>query len=39
MGVKFGGNAAKSGKNNHLLVITRVRLLHKIGLLGLTNWT
>ena len=33
MGVTFGGDAAKSGKNTHLLVLMRVRLPQKIGLL------
>ena len=39
MGVKIGGDAAKSGKNTHLLVLLRVRLPHKIDFLELTNWT
>ena len=39
MGVKMGGDAAKSGKNTHLLVLIRVRLSHNIGLLDLTNRT
>ena len=39
MGVTIGGDAAKSGKNTHLLVIMRVRLSQKIGLLDLTNRT
>ena len=39
MGAKIGYNAAKSGKNTHLLVIMRVMLLQKIGLLNLTNQT
>ena len=39
MGVKTGGDAAKSGKNTNLLVIMCVRLSHKIGLPGLTNRT
>ena len=39
MGVKIGGDAAKSDKNTHLLVIIRVRLLDIIGLLDLVNWT
>ena len=39
MGVTIGYNAAKSGKKNHLLVIMRLRLLQKIGLIDLTNWT
>ena len=37
MGVKIEGNAAKSGKNTHLLVIMRVRLSQKIGLIELMN--
>ena len=36
MGVTIGG---KSGKNAYLLVIMRVRLSKKIGLLDLTNRT
>ena len=32
MGVTIGGDAVKIGKNTHLLVMLRVRLLHKIGL-------
>ena len=39
MGVKIGGNAEKSGNNTHLLVVTRVRLSQKIGLLDLMNRT
>ena len=39
MGVTLGVDAAKSGKNTHLLVIMRVGLLQKIGLLDLTNRT
>ena len=39
MGVTIGYDAAKSVKNTHLLVIMRVRLLQKIGLLDLTNRT
>ena len=39
MEVTIGGDAAKSGKNTHLLVIMRVRLSQKIGLLDLTNRT
>ena len=39
MGLKIDGDADKSGKNTHLLVIMRTRLLHKIGLTDLTNWT
>ena len=38
IGVKIGGDAAKNGKNTHLLVIMRSRLLQKICLLDLTNW-
>ena len=37
MGVIIGGDAEKSGKNTHLLVIMPVRLSQKIGLLELTN--
>ena len=37
MGVTIVGDAAKSGKNNHLLIVMRVRLSQKIGLLDLTN--
>ena len=37
MGVKIGGDSAKSGKNTHLLVIMHVRLSHKIGLLDSTD--
>ena len=37
MGVTIGYDAVKSGKNTHLLVIMRVGLLHKIGLLDLAN--
>ena len=39
MGVKIGNYAAKSGNNTHLLVIMRVRLSQKIGLLDLTTRT
>ena len=39
MGVTIGGDAAKSGKNTHLLVVMRVSLSQKIGLLDLTNRT
>ena len=38
-GVTIGGDSAKIDKNTHLLVIMRVRLLQKIGLLDLTNRT
>ena len=37
MGVTIGYDAEKIGKNTHLLVIMRVRLSQKIGLLNLTN--
>ena len=39
MGVKIGGDAAKSVKNTHLLVIMRVWPSQKTDLLDLTNWT
>ena len=39
MGVKIGGDAGKSGKNRHLLVIIHVRLSQKIGLINLMNCT
>ena len=39
MSVTIDYDAAKSGKNTHLLVIMRVMLLQKIGLLNLTNQT
>ena len=35
MGVEIGGDAAKIGKNTHLLVIMRVRLPQKLVFL---NW-
>ena len=38
IGVTIGGDAAESVDNTHLLVVMRVRLLHKIGLYNLTNW-
>ena len=38
-GVAIGGDAAKSSKNTYLVVIMRVRLSQKIGLLDLTNRT
>ena len=38
MWVKIGRDAAKSGKNTHLLVVIRVRLFKKIVLIDLTNW-
>ena len=37
MGVTVGGDADKSGKNTHLLVVMRVRKLQNVGLLDLTN--
>ena len=37
--VTIGGDAVKTGKNTHLVVVMCVRLLRKIGLLDLTNWT
>ena len=37
MGLKIGGDAEKSGKNTPLLVIMRMRLSQKTGLLDLTN--
>ena len=39
MGTTIGGNAAKSGKKNHFLVVRCLRLLQKIVLLDLTNRT
>ena len=36
MGVKIEGDAAKNGRNTHLLVIMHARLSQKIGLLDLT---
>ena len=39
MGVTTGGDAAKSSKKTHLLVIMRVRLWNKVGLLDLKNRT
>ena len=39
MEVTIGGDAAKSVKNTHLLVIMRVKLLQKMSLLDLTNRT
>ena len=35
--VTIGGDAAESFKNTHLLVITRMRLLQKIGMFDLKN--
>ena len=37
IGVAIGGDAAKSDKKTHLLVLMRVRLSQKIGLLDLTR--
>ena len=39
MGVSIGSDDAKNGKNTYLLVVMRVRLSQKIGLLDLMNWT
>ena len=39
MGIKIGGDAAKSVKKNHLVVVMRVKLSKKISLIDLTNWT
>ena len=39
MGVTIGVDAAKSGKNTHLLVVMRVRPLQNISLHDLTNQT
>ena len=39
MGLKIWGDADKSGKNTNLLVVMRVRLSQKIGLLDLMNQT
>ena len=39
MEVTIGGDAAKSGKNIHLLVIMRVGILHEIGLQNLIDQT
>ena len=39
MGVTIGGDAAKSVKNTHLLVVMHVMISQKIGLLNLTNRT
>ena len=39
MGVKIGGDAGKSVNNTRLLVIIRVRLSQKIGLLNFKNQT
>ena len=39
MRVAIGGGAKKFGKGTRLLVIMSVRILQKIGLLDLTNWT
>ena len=37
MGVTIRGDAEKSGRNTPLIVIMRMRLKQKIGLLDLTN--
>ena len=39
MEATIGGDAAKIGNNTHFVVVIRVRLLQKIGLLDLTNQT
>ena len=39
MGMKIEGNAVESEKNTHLIVIIRVRISQKIGLLDSTNRT
>ena len=39
MGVTIGGDATKIDKNTKLLVIMRMGILQKIGLLDLTNQT
>ena len=39
MGVRIGVNSAKIGKNTHLLVAMRVRILQNIGLPELMNRT
>ena len=39
MGMKIEGNAVESEKNIHLIVIMRVRISQKIGLLDSTNRT
>ena len=39
MGVKIEGDAAKSGKITHLLVLMRLRISQKIGLIDLKNQT
>ena len=38
MGVTIGGDAEKNGNIINLLVMMRVRLLQKIGLLDFTNF-
>ena len=37
MGVKIGGDAAKNGKNTHLLMVMHMRLSQNIGFLNLDN--
>ena len=39
MGVTIGGDSDKSGKNTHLLVVMRMRILQNIGLIDLTHRT
>ena len=39
MGATIGDDDEKSGRNNHLLVIMRMSISQKIGLLDLTNRT
>ena len=39
MGLTIGIDADKRDNNTHLLVIMRVKLSQKIGLLDLNNWT
>ena len=39
IGVPIGGDATKTDKNTHLLVIIRVKLSQKTFLLDLTNFT
>ena len=39
MGVTIGDDDEKSGRNTHLLVIMRMSISQKIGLLDLTNRT
>ena len=39
MGLTIRSDAAKNGKNTNLLVVMRVRLSQKIGLINLSNLT